>query len=119
MIMIKRERTRFTVPNQGAKNRSRVPDRWRKQRGIDNHKREGKANRGATPGIGYKNSDAVRFARPDGSFEMLVHNEAELLSVLGMPGYAARFFHGLSSRKRQGLQRLADEKKIRILNRVR
>ena len=61
--MAKREKTRFTVPNFGAKNRKRVRERWRKQRGIDNHKREGKANRGATPGIGYKNSDAVRFSR--------------------------------------------------------
>lgn len=117
--MAKREKTKFTVPNFGAKNRKRVRERWRKQRGIDNHKREGKSNRGATPGIGYKNSDAVRFSRPDGSFEFLVHNKSDLISVLGMPGYSARFFHGISSRKRAELQRIADEKKIRILNRAK
>jgi large subunit ribosomal protein L32e len=117
--MIKRERTRFTVPNFGAKNRKRVKDRWRKQRGIDNKRRVKKKNRGPVPKIGYKNSDIVRFSRPDGSFEALVHNSKELISVLSMPGYVARVAHGISVRKRLELQKIADEKKIRILNRVK
>lgn len=117
-MITKRPRTRFTVPNQGAKNRSRVPDRWRKQRGIDNHKRVKKQNRGAVPKIGYKNSDVVRFSRPDGSFEFLVHNEKELLSVSSMPGYVARFAHDLSRRSRMELQKTADANKIKVLNRL-
>jgi len=117
MIMIaKRKNPNFTVPNFGAPNRKGVKERWRKQRGVDNKKRVKKQNRGPVPKIGYKNSDMVRYSRPDGSFELLVHNKAELLSVLGMPGYSARFAHDISSRKRTELRKVAQENKITILN---
>ncbi len=114
--MIKRSNPKFRVPNYGAPNRKRVRDRWRHQRGIDNKRRVKKLNRGPLPKIGYKNSDAVRYSRPDGSFELLVHNKAELISVLDMPGYVARFAHGLSVRKRADLKKLADDNKINVLN---
>ena len=114
--MIKRSNPKFRVPNYGAPNRKGVKARWRHQRGIDNKRRVKKLNRGPLPKIGYKNSDVVRYSRPDGSFELLVHNKAELLSVLAMPGYVARFAHDLSTRKRVDLKRLADENKIAVLN---
>ena len=117
MIMItKRKKTNFSVPNYGAPNRKRVKARWRHQRGIDSKKRVQKLNRGPVPKIGYKNSDVIRYARPDGMFEFLVHNKADLMSVLAMPGYAARFAHDLSKRKRLDLKKTADENKIRVLN---
>ena len=116
MKMIKRRKTKFTVPNYGAPNRKGVKSRWRHQRGIDSKKRVKKLNRGAVPKIGYKNSDTVRYARPDGSFEMLVHNRSDLLSIPAMPGYAAMFAHDLSARKRSALKKLADEKRIEVLN---
>lgn len=118
MAVSKRRRMKFRVPNFGAPNRKRVGKRWRKQRGIDNKRRVKKQNRGPVPKIGYKNSDAVRGSRPDGSFEFVVHNKAELLSVLGMPGYSAKFAHELSSRKRIELQKTADEQGIKVLNRM-
>ena len=114
--MIKRNNPKFRVPNYGAPNRKGVKARWRHQRGIDNKRRVKKQNRGSVPKVGYKNSDIVRYSRPDGSFELLVHNEAELLSVLGMPGYSARFAHNLSSRKRESLKKIADSNRIKILN---
>lgn len=114
--MEKRERPKFRVPNFGAPNRKRVKARWRHQRGIDNKRRVKKKNRGPVPKIGYKNSDVLRYSRQDGSFEMLVHNRSELLAVMGMPGYSARFSHDISSRKRAELSKLAQSKGIRILN---
>ncbi len=116
MKTMKRRKTKFTVPNFGAPNRKGVKARWRHQRGIDSKKRVKKLNRGAVPKIGFKNSDAVRYARPDGSFELLVHNRDELLSILTMPGYSAMFAHDLSARKRSELKKLADERKIEVLN---
>ncbi len=117
MTASKRPRMKFRVPNYGVVGRSRVKARWRKQRGIDNKRRVKKQNRGPVPKIGYKNSDAVRYARPDGSFELVVHNRQELLSVLSMPGHAAKFSHTLSERKRQQLLKTADEQGIKVLNR--
>ncbi len=118
MIVKKRPRPHFHVPNFGAPNRSRVKDKWKRQRGIDNKMRTKKAKMGPTPSIGYKNHVGVRYARPDGSFEQVVHNEKELLEVLAMPGYSAKFAHDLSERKKAMLQKIADDKKITILNRV-
>jgi ribosomal protein L32E len=118
IIMVsKRSHPRFVVPNLGAKGRARVKDRWRKQRGTDNKKRRKYSGYGALPGIGYKNSDAVRFARSDGSREILVHNEKELIEAME-GGYVIRFSHSLSARKRMTMQRIADAKAARIANRV-
>ncbi len=77
-----------------------------------------KKKMGATPSIGYKNHPAVRYARPDGTFEQVVHNEKELMTVLSMPGYSAKFAHDLSERKKTALQKIADQNKIIVLNRV-
>lgn len=118
MKIKKRDKPHFHVPNFGAPNRSRVKDKWKRQRGIDNKMRTKKAKMGPTPSIGYKNHDTVRYARPDGTFEFIVHNEKELISVSAMPGYSAKFAHDLSERKKAMLQRIADEKKITVLNRV-
>lgn len=116
MKTAKKKHPRFNVPNFGAKHRSRVPDRWRKQRGIDNKKREARQGYGATPVIGYKNSDSVRFARQNGKKEMLVHNEREIMQV--QKDTVARIAHDVSKRKRLAMQRVADMQGIEIANRV-
>ncbi|MDE1824558.1 MAG: hypothetical protein KGI00_02785 [Candidatus Micrarchaeota archaeon] len=115
----KKKHPTFAVPNLGAKGRSRVKDRWRKQRGTDNKLRVKAYGHGNTPNIGYKNSDSIRNARPDGTMEMLVHNVSELMMLKGKSSYSAVLFHGLSSRKRMEMQKLADENRIRITNRMR
>ncbi|MGC8587022.1 MAG: eL32 family ribosomal protein [Candidatus Micrarchaeia archaeon] len=116
-MALKKRHPRFVVPNYGAKHRARVKDRWRKQRGTDNKKRRKYSGYGALPGIGYKNSDSVRFSRPDGSIEMLVHNDGELIKAIEA-GYAIRFSHSISARKRMAMQRIADAKAAKIVNRV-
>ena len=79
MIMVKRKgHPKFQVPNYGAKNRKRVPGRWRKQRGIDNKQRVYVRCHGASPKVGYKNAAGVRFAGRDGAFRLLVYNERDL-----------------------------------------
>lgn len=115
-IMQKRKHPRFNVPNAQTKNRKRVKERWRRPRGMDSKKRVHKLEAGALPGIGYKNSDTIRYARADGAFERLVHNEKELLAMKAEPGMVARLFHALSTRKRLALQKMAAEHKITIVN---
>ncbi|MDE1873847.1 MAG: hypothetical protein KGI04_01875 [Candidatus Micrarchaeota archaeon] len=119
MVNKKKKHPKFVVPNYGAKHRKGVPARWRAQRGIDNKKRIEKQGYGASPKIGYKNAAELRFARKDGSMETLVHNEAELLEVQPNSASVAVFAHGLSRKTRAYLQKVADGKGIRIINRLR
>jgi large subunit ribosomal protein L32e len=114
----KKEHPVFKVPNFGAKSRKRVKARWRRQRGIDNKMREHQRGHGASPSIGYKNPDAIRHTRSDGSREVLVHNTAELEALAGMAGHVARLASRISRRKKLGMQEFADSRKIRIVNRV-
>ncbi len=115
----KKRHPKFNVPNFGAKSMKRVKARWRKQQGIDNKKRIDKQGYGATPKIGYKNSKEVRFARPEGKWEVLVHNSAELLSIQKSADKIAVFAHDLSKRKRAELQKLANSNGILVLNKVK
>ena len=118
-MVTKRKHAVFRVPNYGAKNRKGVKERWRKPRGIDSKIRVEKKGHGATPKVGYKNHASVRFARKDGTFERLVHNEAELLAIQGDKTKVAILAHGLSRRTRMSLQKTADSKGIRIANRIK
>lgn len=116
-MVTKKKHAVFRVPNYGAKNRKGVKERWRKPRGIDSKIRVEKKGHGATPKVGYKNHSAVRFARKDGTFEHLVHNERELLAIAGDKTKVAVLAHGLSRRTWASLQKAAASKGIRIVNR--
>ncbi|MDE1811213.1 MAG: hypothetical protein KGH66_04175, partial [Candidatus Micrarchaeota archaeon] len=63
ITMKKKPHPKFNVPNFGARSMSRVPERWRKQRGIDNKKRIKRNFMGAEPTIGYGNPKAIRGVR--------------------------------------------------------
>src|SRR5271157_4391162 len=117
IMVTKKKHAVFRVPNDGAKNRKGVKERWRKPRGIDSKIRVEKKGHGATPKVGYKNSAEIRFARKDGTFEHLVHNEAELLAIQGDKTRVAVLAHGLSRRTWASLQKVASARGIRIVNR--
>lgn len=106
----------FKVPNLNAPNRKRVKDRWRKQRGIDNKLREKRSGYGATPGIGYRNSESVRNRRADGKLEILVRNEKDLITAIGKTDHVARFAANLSKRKRSALLSIASKNNIIVVN---
>lgn len=117
--MKKKPHPRFRVPNLGSKSRKGVKDRWRKQRGVDNKKRIMRKGYGALPRIGYKNSDSIRNMRSDGTFGILVHNESELRDAIGESSVSIIFAHDISKRKRIEMQKIADSKGKRVVNRVR
>ena len=81
-MAFKKKHPKFNVPNYGAKNRKRVKERWRKQRGEDNKKRIKKAFMGAEPTIGYRNPDSVRGVRSNGRRLEIVHNGAKLSALI-------------------------------------
>ena len=118
-MLNRKSHPKFKVPNYGAKSRKGVKYRWRAQRGIDNKKRVAKSGYGASPSIGYKNPDSIRFARSDGAWEILVHNEREMLAMPKDEMHIAVFAHDLSLKKRTILQKIADANRIKVANRLR
>lgn len=107
----------FNVPNFGAKSRSRVKPRWRKQRGIDNKKREKMDFMGAEPTIGYRNPESLRGVRANGKRIALVHNLDELKGLLAgdVSGIDVTIAGGVAMRKRIAITEHA-KGKVRITN---
>ncbi|MCL5427632.1 MAG: 50S ribosomal protein L32e [Candidatus Marsarchaeota archaeon] len=114
-----KKKVRFVVPNLGAKSRKHVKDRWRKQRGMDNHKRVMRKGYGEIPKIGYKNPGSARHLGADGNARVLVHNKAELQTALQAHDVTIILHHALSQRKKLELQKLAEGNGIKVSNRVR
>ncbi|MEM0087075.1 MAG: eL32 family ribosomal protein [Candidatus Micrarchaeaceae archaeon] len=115
-MIAKRKHPKFNVPNYGAKGRKRIKDSWRAQRGRDNKKALKRSGYGASPNIGYKNSDMIRFARPDGSREILIRDSNDLSKLIANREAVGRFSHALSKRKKIELQKVADANGIKIVN---
>jgi len=117
MIMLKKEHPKFNVPNFGAKHRKRVQERWRKQRGIDNKKREKRAFMGAEPTIGYKNPDSLQGVRATGRLAARVANINELRSIIAEGRDVDIILaSGLSARSKSELAKLAMENKLHVAN---
>lgn len=119
MFMRKKSHPKFNVPNFGAINRSRVPERWRKQRGIDNKKRTKKSFMGAEPTIGYQNPEPLRGVRVNGKRIMLVHNADELRRMVGarmLGGYDLTIAKGVGMRKKIEITELANKSKLKVTN---
>jgi len=119
MQMKKKIHPNFNIPNFGAKNRSRVKDRWRKQRGDDNKKRMKKAFAGAEPTIGYGNPEQLRGIRASGRRTVVVQNIEQLKEVIENPDmtdYDVTLASTLSRKKRMEMVKLAEQNKLRVTN---
>ncbi len=114
--MMKKSHPKFNVPNFGARSRSRVPERWRKQRGIDNKKRIKKSFMGAEPTIGYRNSDKVRGVRASGKRLMVAHNANEVKMIKDASMYEVAIAHDVSKRKRKEIVSAAKDSGINVVN---
>ena len=113
----KKGHPKFNVPNYGTKGRSKVKERWRKQRGVDNKKRVKRAFMGAEPTIGYRNPESVRGARANGRRAVLIHNIAEFRSAIsGEEAVDIILSSSISRRKRPEINKMAQENKVHIAN---
>jgi len=120
--MIKKKHPKFNVPNYGAKSRSRVKPRWRKQTGDDSKKRIKKAFAGAAPTIGYKNPASLAGMRADGKRAVLVHNLDELRSAISLHSkdeIDLIISGSVGRRKRIELTKLAESQGFNLVNGVR
>ncbi len=117
MAIRKKGHPTFNVPNFGAKSRKRVLPRWRKQRGIDNKKREKMDFMGAEPTIGYRNPEHLRGVRASGKRIVIVHNVDELKGVLAgdFSGLDVTIAGGVSIRKKIAITEFA-KGKVNVTN---
>lgn len=94
----------------------RLGESWRKPRGLHSKMRKGKRYRINLVSIGYRGPKAVRGLHPSGFQEVMVYR-VEDLEELNPEKQAARIGHSVGSKKREQIEKVADEKGIRVLNR--
>ncbi|MGC8479241.1 MAG: eL32 family ribosomal protein [Candidatus Micrarchaeia archaeon] len=114
-----KKKSKFVVPNYGAKSRKGVKNRWRHQRGIDNKKRIMRSGYGAIPKIGYKNDAIKRNLDKNGLQKVIVSNHNELKEAMQIPNVSIVLHHALSKRKKLEIQKQAESSGLKISNRVK
>lgn len=94
----------------------RLGESWRRPRGIQSKMRRGYKYRINLVSTGYRGPKTVRGLHPSGFQEVMVYRVEDLESM--DPGkQAARIGHSVGSKKREEIEKTADEKGIRVLNR--
>jgi large subunit ribosomal protein L32e len=93
----------------------RLKEVWRKSRGIDSKKHEGKRGKGETPQDGYKNTEEIRGITPQGFFPCVVRNLADL-DKIDTKKQAAVIGATVGRKSRNEIIKAANGKKITILN---
>jgi large subunit ribosomal protein L32e len=94
----------------------RLGDSWRKPRGLHSKMRRGYKYRPNLVSTGYRGPKAVRGFHPSGFQEVMVYRVEDLEDV-DPKKQAARIGHSVGTRKREEIEKVADEKGIRVLNR--
>ena len=113
VLKLRKKKPRFM--RQELPKLKRLKDKWRRPRGIDSKKQEGKRGKGKLPKIGYKKPASVREIHPSGFYPVLVHNVKEL-TLINPEEEAAIIARSIGRRKRNEIIRSANELKITILN---
>ncbi|MEE9223653.1 MAG: 50S ribosomal protein L32e, partial [Thermoplasmata archaeon] len=94
----------------------RLGDSWRKPRGLHSKMRRGYKYRPNLVSTGYRGPKAVRGFHPSGFQEVMVFRVEDLEDV-DPKKQAARIGHSVGSKKREEIEKVADKKGIRVLNR--
>lgn len=92
-------------------------DEWRKPQGGQSKLRRHFGYRWDLPSVGYRGPRGARGLHPSGFQEVLVHNERQL-EGLDPAKQAVRIAHGVGARRRELIERAADDKGLRVLNRM-
>lgn len=94
----------------------KLGDSWRRPRGLHSKMRRGYKYRPNLVSTGYRGPKAVRGLHPSGFQEVMVFRVEDLEGV-DPKKQAARIGHSVGSKKREAIEKVADEKGIRVLNR--
>lgn len=115
-VKIVKKRTRKFKRHQ-SDTKIRVPESWRRPKGIDSRVRRKWRGKVSMPNIGYGSNKKTRHMLPNGLYKFLVNNVNEL-EVLMMQNrlYCAEIAHSVSSRKRIAIIERAKELDIKVTN---
>merc|ERR1712137_590227 len=96
----------------------RVPESWRRPKGIDSRVRRKFKGKTLMPNIGYGSNKKTKHLLPNGFKKFLVHNVAELeLLMIHNTTYAAEVAHDVSLRTRNAINARAEQLDIKVVNR--
>lgn len=112
-MVSKRHHPKFRRPNYGRTSRSRIKLAWRRPRGIDNKKAFKLKYMGASPSIGFGQPCEIKRKHPQGLHEILVQSPVDLK---GVKDVVVRIASGVGAVKREAIQKLAEQMKLRVLN---
>ncbi len=101
---------RFGKKNLRTRNNPKY-DKWRKPRGEDMQQRR---DDGAVVAAGYRTPKAIRFTHPSGYHEVLIQSARDFNGM--KPHQAARLSGTIGRKKKIALIKIANEKKIQVLN---
>lgn len=93
----------------------RIPDQWRKPRGIDNKMRTEESGWPKSVKVGYRGPVSVRGLHPSGFEEVMVWNSKDLDKV-NPKSQVARIGGTVGGRKKELINTRAKELKIKVLN---
>jgi large subunit ribosomal protein L32e len=113
MIMEKKNKPKFNVPNAGFF--KSIKTRWRKPRGTHNKKRMKFQFMGASPKVGYRNPVAMRDLHPSGKREVMVSNPKD---VENLKDVVLRIAGAVGGKKRKQIEEKAKALHLRIVNMV-
>ena len=109
-----RDTTQFL--RQQAELYKRIPNNWRKPRGLHSKMRKGRSCKRPSAKIGYGTANQVKGLHPSGFKEVLIHTPVEVDDV-DPATEAIRIAGTVGGRKRKFILEKADKKDIRVLNR--
>jgi len=93
----------------------RLRPMWRRPKGLDNKVRKNKKGWPRRVKVGYRGPIASRYLHPSGRYEVIVHNQLELESLV--PGRdVARIGSTVGAKKRAIILRRANELGLRVVN---
>lgn len=95
----------------------RVPESWRRPKGIDSAVRRKFRGTVRMPNIGYGSNKRTRHMLPNGFYKFPVKNLADLeLLLMHNRTYCAEIAHNVSSKKRKLIVERARELDVKVIN---
>ena len=110
---LKRKRPNFRRYESWRYNR--VPERWRRARGIDSHVREKKKGYSISPQIGFRSPKDIRYKLASGKEEVLINSILDL-SLIDPKRQSGRIAAKIGRKKKEKIITEAELLNIKILN---
>ena len=99
---------------QGAKSLKRLGEKWRATKGKQNKLRQHQKSKGNYPNPGYGSPSSLRSLHPSGYQEIMIRNVKDLENITEKQ--AGRIASTVGRKKRMQMMKIAEERKIKILN---